>query len=150
MRGERPAWRGGWLCHRKSHVGFKLAGAGRLLEQVVASADAARTHRHHAAGGAVGHAPSGGSSTWHAQRLSLVRLFSRRVQDFDPRLLSVHHIGRGLNRDPAPGMRWTTTPSKHSARHRRKPCLRSMASPEDANFVRSPSRNPGGAIHMHD
>jgi integrase/recombinase XerD len=85
VRGERPAWRGGRLSHRPSHVGFKLAGAGRLLKQFVDFADAADTDTI-TTQLAVQWAtlPSGGSSTWHAQRLNAVRCFARWVQAFDP------------------------------------------------------------------
>ena len=66
-------------------LGFKLAGAGLLLEQFVdfaqaAGADTITTQL------AVRWAtiPRGHSTTWHAQRLSVVRCFARWVQAFDP------------------------------------------------------------------
>ena len=66
-------------------LGFKLAGAGLLLEQFVDFADAADTDTI-TTQLAVQWAtlPSGSSSTWHAQRLSVVRCFARWVQAFDP------------------------------------------------------------------
>ena len=66
-------------------LGFKLAGAGLLLEQFVDFADAAHTDTI-TTQLAVQWAtlPSGASSTWHAQRLSVVRCFARWAQAFDP------------------------------------------------------------------
>ena len=66
-------------------LGFKLAGAGLLLEQFVDFADAAHTDTI-TTQLAVQWAtlPSGASATWHAQRLSVVRCFARWVQAFDP------------------------------------------------------------------
>jgi len=66
-------------------LGFKLAGAGLLLEQFVAFADAAGTDTI-TTQLAVQWAtlPAGGSSAWHAQRLSVVRCFARWVQAYDP------------------------------------------------------------------
>jgi integrase/recombinase XerD len=86
VRGERPAWRGGRLSDRPSSaLGFKLAGAGLLLEQFVDFADATDTDTI-TTQLAVQWAtlPPGSSSTWHAQRLSVVRCFARWVQAFDP------------------------------------------------------------------
>ena len=66
-------------------LGFKLAGAGLLLEQFVDFAGAAHTDTI-TTQLAVQWAtlPSGASATWHAQRLSVVRCFARWVQAFDP------------------------------------------------------------------
>ena len=65
-------------------LGFKLAGAGLLLEQFVDFADAAHTDTI-TTQLAVQWAtlPPGASATWHAQRLSVVRCFARWAQAFD-------------------------------------------------------------------
>jgi len=66
-------------------LGFQLAGAGLLLEQFVDFAEAAHTDAI-TTELAVRWAtlPSGGSPSWHAQRLSVVRCFARWLQAFDP------------------------------------------------------------------
>jgi integrase len=66
-------------------LGFKLVGAGRLLEQFVGFTEAAGTDTvttQLALQWAT--LPPDGSSIWYAQRLSVVRCFARWRQSFDP------------------------------------------------------------------
>jgi integrase len=66
-------------------LGFKLTGAGRLLQQFAGFAEAAGAERvstQLALRWAT--LPLGGSATWHAQRLGAVRCFARWQQAIDP------------------------------------------------------------------
>ena len=66
-------------------LGFGLVHTERLLDQFVGFAEAANAHTI-TTQLAVQWAtlPSGASSTWQAQRLSVVRYFARWAQAFDP------------------------------------------------------------------
>ena len=66
-------------------LGFRLVGAGRLLEQFVGFTEAAGTDTvttQLALQWAT--LPPDGSSIWYAQRLSVVRCFARWRQSIDP------------------------------------------------------------------
>jgi integrase len=73
-----------YLAVRRA-LGFKLASAGRLLQQFAGYAEAVGAERvstQLALQWAT--LPPGGSATWHAQRLGAVRCFARWQQSIDP------------------------------------------------------------------
>ena len=74
-----------YLATRRA-LGFKLEGAGQLLEQFAAFGEAAGTETvttELALAWAT--LPAGRSRAWHAQRLSAVRGFARWLHTIDPR-----------------------------------------------------------------
>jgi integrase/recombinase XerD len=72
-----------YLAVRRA-LGYQLAGAGRLLEQFVAFAEAAGAATITAQLAVRWAVLPGRSAMWHAQRLSVVRGFARWRQAFDP------------------------------------------------------------------